>query len=153
MFGLVWFAYGRQPEHGDGATTISTATPSEVKPVQPSEDSRPASDSDDMLWEEFLQGSDSASSASNESGDEGLYSHDHALPPPTVLSSDEDKAFSQVSAAAFDSYAQCTDKSHHIILYCLKGLAQELSSLSENLHCFLSTSFPGFKPVTLLKIV
>ncbi|XP_060766879.1 putative homeodomain transcription factor 1 isoform X2 [Neoarius graeffei] len=77
-------------EHHDGATT-----PPEMNPTQPSEDSRPASDSDDMLWEEFLQGSDSASSASSESGDEGLHSHNHTLPPPTVVSSDENKDFSQ----------------------------------------------------------
>lgn len=88
---IVWSSlFGPQQEHHDGATT-----PPEMNPTQPSEDSRPASDSDDMLWEEFLQGSDSASSASSESGDEGLHSHNHTLPPPTV-SSDEDKDFSQV---------------------------------------------------------
>lgn len=85
--------YGPQQEHHNDATT-----PPDAKPTEPSEDSRPASDSDDMLWEEFLQGSDSASSASSESGDEGLHGHNHTLPPPTVLSSDEDKDFSQVSA-------------------------------------------------------
>ncbi|KAK3512905.1 hypothetical protein QTP70_028987 [Hemibagrus guttatus] len=84
-----------QQQHDEGATTIATATPPEVKPSQPSEDSRPASDSDDVLWEEFLQGSDSASSASSQSGDEGLHSHDHNLPPVIVFSSDEDKTFSQ----------------------------------------------------------
>ncbi|XP_017305703.1 putative homeodomain transcription factor 1 isoform X1 [Ictalurus punctatus] len=85
-----------QQKHDDGATVIATATPPEVKPAQPAEDSRPASDSDDMLWEEFLQASDSASSASNESRDEGLHNpHNHTLSPPTVLSSDDDKAFSQ----------------------------------------------------------
>ncbi|KAB5536898.1 hypothetical protein PHYPO_G00112610 [Pangasianodon hypophthalmus] len=89
------FVHGPQQAHDDGVTMIATATPPEVKPAQPSEDSRPASDSDDMLWEEFLEGSDSASSASNDSGDEGLHPHNHTLPPPTVLSSDEDKAFSQ----------------------------------------------------------
>ncbi|KAM9444373.1 putative homeodomain transcription factor 1 isoform 1-T3 [Clarias gariepinus] len=80
----------RAPDDG-----IATATPQVVKQAQPSEDSRPASDSDDMLWEEFLQGSDTASSASSESGDEGLQSHNHTVPPPVVLSSDEDQAFSQ----------------------------------------------------------
>lgn len=90
--------YGPQQEPNDGVTTVATATPPGVKPAQPSEDSRPASDSDDMLWEEFLQGSDPASSASSGSGDEGLHSPNHTLLPPTVLSSDEDKAFSHVSA-------------------------------------------------------
>lgn len=89
---------GPQQQHDEGATTIATATPPELKAAQPSEDSRPASDSDDVLWEEFLQGSDSASSVSSHSGDDGLHSVNLTLPPPTVLSSDEDKAFSQVSA-------------------------------------------------------
>ncbi|XP_058229701.1 putative homeodomain transcription factor 1 isoform X2 [Hemibagrus wyckioides] len=85
----------KHQQYAEGATTVATATPPEVNPAQPSEDSRPVSDSDDVLWEEFLQGSDSASSASSQSGDEGLHSLDHTLPPTIVLSSDEDKAFSQ----------------------------------------------------------
>ncbi|KAL6464456.1 hypothetical protein MHYP_G00267730 [Metynnis hypsauchen] len=76
-------------------TTVTAATPLEVENLRPSEDSRPASDSDDMLWEELLQGSDSASSASTDSGEEELHCHNHALPPPTILTSDEDEAFSQ----------------------------------------------------------
>uniref|UniRef100_A0A3B4C308 PHTF1/2 N-terminal domain-containing protein n=1 Tax=Pygocentrus nattereri TaxID=42514 RepID=A0A3B4C308_PYGNA len=76
-------------------TTVTTATPLEVKNLRPSEDSRPASDSDDILWEELLQGSDSASSASTDSGEEELHCHNHALSPPTILTSDEDEAFSQ----------------------------------------------------------
>lgn len=94
-FGVLSFVNGPQRAPDDG---IATAAPQVVKQAQPSEDSRPASDSDDMLWEEFLQGSDTASSASSESGDEGLQSHNHTVPPPVVLSSDEDQAFSQVSA-------------------------------------------------------
>ncbi|XP_027032153.1 putative homeodomain transcription factor 1 isoform X1 [Tachysurus fulvidraco] len=84
-----------QQQHDEGATTIATATPPELKTAQNSEDSRPASDSDDVLWEEFLEGSDSASSVSSQSGDDGLHSVNLTLPPPKVLSSDEDKAFSQ----------------------------------------------------------
>lgn len=92
-----YFCCVPQQVHDDGSTTITTASPPDMKPGKASEESRPASDSDDMLWEEFLQGSDSASSVSSESGDEGLHSHNHTLPPPTVLSSDDDKTFSQVS--------------------------------------------------------
>ncbi|XP_036415443.1 putative homeodomain transcription factor 1 [Colossoma macropomum] len=82
-------------EAGNAVTTVTAATPLEVENLRPSEDSRPASDSDDMLWEELLQGSDSASSASTDSGEEELQCHNHTLPPPTVLTSDEDEAFSQ----------------------------------------------------------
>ncbi|KAL7843569.1 hypothetical protein AOLI_G00250810 [Acnodon oligacanthus] len=82
-------------EAGNVVTTVTAAIPLEVENLRPSEDSRPASDSDDMLWEELLQGSDSASSASTDSGEEELHCHNHTLPPPTILTSDEDEAFSQ----------------------------------------------------------
>ncbi|TSY83930.1 6-phosphofructo-2-kinase/fructose-2,6-bisphosphatase 2 [Bagarius yarrelli] len=88
-------AAAKHKQHHDDVTTITTATPPKATPAQPSEDSRPASDSDDMLWEEFLEGSDSASSVSSQSGDDGLQSHNHTLLPPAALSSDEDKALSQ----------------------------------------------------------
>ncbi|XP_072522467.1 putative homeodomain transcription factor 1 isoform X2 [Salminus brasiliensis] len=79
----------------DTGTTVTAATPSEVELLQPSEDSRPASDSDDMLWEELLQDPDSASSASSDSAEEELHCHNHTLPPPTVLTSDDDEPFPQ----------------------------------------------------------
>ncbi|KAG9260569.1 putative homeodomain transcription factor 1 isoform X1 [Astyanax mexicanus] len=78
-----------------GTAAITAATPSEVEHLQPSEDSRPASDSDDMLWEELLQDPDSASSVSSDSGEEELHCHNHTLPPPTVLTSDDEEAFPQ----------------------------------------------------------
>uniref|UniRef100_A0A8B9RK06 Putative homeodomain transcription factor 1 n=1 Tax=Astyanax mexicanus TaxID=7994 RepID=A0A8B9RK06_ASTMX len=74
-----------------GTAAITAATPSEVEHLQPSEDSRPASDSDDMLWEELLQDPDSASSVSSDSGEEELHCHNHTLPPPTVLTSDDEE--------------------------------------------------------------
>uniref|UniRef100_A0AAY5EVT0 PHTF1/2 N-terminal domain-containing protein n=1 Tax=Electrophorus electricus TaxID=8005 RepID=A0AAY5EVT0_ELEEL len=79
------FLCGRQQEEDHAMTTVTTATPSQVEQSQPSESSRPASDSEDMLWEEFLQGPDSASSASSYSEEEGLHHHNHTVPPPAVL--------------------------------------------------------------------
>uniref|UniRef100_A0AAY5EAQ5 PHTF1/2 N-terminal domain-containing protein n=1 Tax=Electrophorus electricus TaxID=8005 RepID=A0AAY5EAQ5_ELEEL len=76
------FLCGRQQEEDHAMTTVTTATPSQVEQSQPSESSRPASDSEDMLWEEFLQGPDSASSASSYSEEEGLHHHNHTVPPP-----------------------------------------------------------------------
>uniref|UniRef100_A0A8B9L9X7 Putative homeodomain transcription factor 1 n=1 Tax=Astyanax mexicanus TaxID=7994 RepID=A0A8B9L9X7_ASTMX len=91
-----FFLYAQQKEADDsGTAAITAATPSEVEHLQPSEDSRPASDSDDMLWEELLQDPDSASSVSSDSGEEELHCHNHTLPPPTVLTSDDEEAFPQ----------------------------------------------------------
>lgn len=78
----------KDPEH-----PVSAAS-SEEDDQQHSQDSRPASDSDDMLWEDLLQGPDSASSPSSDSEDEGPHCYKCTLPVPTVLSSDEG-AFSQ----------------------------------------------------------
>ncbi|XP_066528987.1 putative homeodomain transcription factor 1 [Hoplias malabaricus] len=82
-------------EADDAETAVSTVMPLKVERLRQSEDSRPASDSDDMFWEELLQGPDSASSASSDSGEEELHSHNHTLPPTNVLTSDEEEAFPQ----------------------------------------------------------
>uniref|UniRef100_A0A8C2JYE2 Putative homeodomain transcription factor 1 n=1 Tax=Cyprinus carpio TaxID=7962 RepID=A0A8C2JYE2_CYPCA len=52
--------------------------------LQPSEGSRPASDTDDMLWEELLHDPDSASTGSSESGEEEPHGHNHSLPLPNI---------------------------------------------------------------------
>lgn len=62
----------------------------EVERLRPSVRSHPASDTDDTLWEELLQGPDSASTASSDSEGNGMYSTGIALPQTTTLSSDDD---------------------------------------------------------------
>ncbi|XP_035244611.1 putative homeodomain transcription factor 1 isoform X1 [Anguilla anguilla] len=64
--------------------------PREVERLRPSECPRPASDTDDAMWEELLQDPDSASTGSTDS--EGGGSHCHGLAPPNILSS-EDESF------------------------------------------------------------
>ncbi|KAJ8259534.1 hypothetical protein GJAV_G00170440 [Gymnothorax javanicus] len=108
---------GERPNLADGATPITTTTlrnrsrqlpqiPANsqqeergelpklplraVERLRPSECPRPASDTDDTLWEEFLQSPDSASSASSDS--EGGAPPSHGLAPPSMLSS-EDETF------------------------------------------------------------
>ncbi|XP_051967137.1 protein PHTF1-like [Xyrauchen texanus] len=89
------------PQHqrqGDGnvMTTGTPALPREVEHLRPSEGSRPASDTDDMLWEELLQDPDSASSESSDSVEEELHSHSHSLPMSNItLTSDEDETLPQ----------------------------------------------------------
>ncbi|KAG9352805.1 hypothetical protein JZ751_017381 [Albula glossodonta] len=61
--------------------------PREVERLRPSESPRPASDTDDTLWEELLQGPDSASTGSSDS--EGGH-HCHGLPPSAALSSEDE---------------------------------------------------------------
>ncbi|KAL0978505.1 hypothetical protein UPYG_G00171370 [Umbra pygmaea] len=50
----------------------------------------PTSDTDDTMWEEFLQEPDSASTGSSDSEVDGRYCPGLTLPPSTVLSSDDD---------------------------------------------------------------
>ncbi|KAG1949370.1 putative homeodomain transcription factor 1 isoform X2 [Pimephales promelas] len=72
------------------------ALPHEVELLRSSQGSRPASDTDDMLWEELLHDPDSASTGSSDSGEEEHHSHSHSLPLPSItLTSDEDEALPQ----------------------------------------------------------
>lgn len=65
--------------------------PRELERLRPSDGSRPASDTDDTLWEELLQGPDTASTGSTDSEGEGRYNAGLIQPPPTTLSSDDEK--------------------------------------------------------------
>uniref|UniRef100_A0A8C1CS30 Putative homeodomain transcription factor 1 n=2 Tax=Cyprinus carpio TaxID=7962 RepID=A0A8C1CS30_CYPCA len=83
-------------EENNGKPTDAPVLPREVKLLRPSEGSRPASDTDDMLWEELLHDPDSASTGSSESGEEEPHSPNHSLPLPNItLTSDEDEALPQ----------------------------------------------------------
>lgn len=77
----------------DEAKSVTMATggkPREVEHLLSSVGSQAASDTDDMLWEELLQGPDSASSGSSDSEDEGRLNHGHPIPQANGLSSDEE---------------------------------------------------------------
>ncbi|XP_050978471.1 putative homeodomain transcription factor 1 [Labeo rohita] len=81
---------------GNGEPADPPMLPREVELLRPSEGSRPASDTDDMLWEELLQDPDSASTGSSESEEEEPHSHNHSIPLPNIsLTSDEDEALPQ----------------------------------------------------------
>ncbi|XP_029288477.1 putative homeodomain transcription factor 1 isoform X2 [Cottoperca gobio] len=75
-------------QEGSGASI--KVKPREVDRLRPSVGSRPASDTDDTLWEELLQGPDSASTGSSESEPNGRYNAGMALPQTTTLSSDDE---------------------------------------------------------------
>uniref|UniRef100_A0A665XFH5 Putative homeodomain transcription factor 1 n=1 Tax=Echeneis naucrates TaxID=173247 RepID=A0A665XFH5_ECHNA len=64
--------------------------PRELERLRPSVGSRPASDTDDTLWEELLQGSDSASTGSSDSEGNGRCNTGSPLPQATTLSSDDE---------------------------------------------------------------
>ncbi|XP_058486981.1 putative homeodomain transcription factor 1 [Solea solea] len=64
--------------------------PRAVDRLRPSMGSRPASDTDDTLWEELLQGPDTASTGSSDSDGDGRFTSGLALPQTTTLSSDDD---------------------------------------------------------------
>ncbi|TRZ01391.1 hypothetical protein DNTS_003743 [Danionella cerebrum] len=85
-------------EDSNGVSTTHPAMSRDSELQLPSECSHPASDTDDMLWEELLHNSDSASSGSSDSWEEEPHNQSHSLPMPTItLTSDdnEDEAMPQ----------------------------------------------------------
>lgn len=64
--------------------------PREVERLRPGEGSRPASDTDDTLWEELLQGPDSASTGSSDSEATGRCNPGMLLPQNSTQSSDDE---------------------------------------------------------------
>ncbi|XP_028854598.1 putative homeodomain transcription factor 1 isoform X1 [Denticeps clupeoides] len=80
----------KSPPPAQGECRVSSAAkPRDEAHLIQSESSRPASDTDDMLWEELLQGPDSASSGSTDS-EEGSHAHSQPLLQPAVLTSDDE---------------------------------------------------------------
>ncbi|XP_070758425.1 putative homeodomain transcription factor 1 [Enoplosus armatus] len=77
-----------RPQEGSGASI--KVKPREVERLRPSGGSRAASDTDDTMWEELLQGPDSASTGSSDSEGNGRYNAGMALPQTTTLSSDDE---------------------------------------------------------------
>lgn len=82
-----------QEESSKEQGRVARLPPRQIERLRPSESSRPASDTDDTMWEELLQGPDSASSGSSDSDEETRPSH--VMPVPIVLTS-EDDSFQQV---------------------------------------------------------
>lgn len=74
----------------DVSATFSKAKPREVERLMPAASSRPASDTDDAMWEELLQGPDSASSESSDSEGNARYAAGITLPQTTSLSTDDE---------------------------------------------------------------
>ncbi|KAM3877750.1 putative homeodomain transcription factor 1 [Diretmus argenteus] len=83
-----------EEEHSEeGSVAIAKDTkvkPRELERLRPSVGSQPASDTDDTMWEELLQGPESASSGSTDSDGDGRYNTGITLPQATTLSSDEE---------------------------------------------------------------
>uniref|UniRef100_A0A4W5PXL5 Putative homeodomain transcription factor 1 n=1 Tax=Hucho hucho TaxID=62062 RepID=A0A4W5PXL5_9TELE len=76
-------------EESSGGAKDTKVNPREVEHLR-TEGSRPASDTDDTMWEDLLQGPDSASTGSSDSEGEGRYCPGLTLPPSTTLSSDDE---------------------------------------------------------------
>lgn len=74
-------------EESRGGAKDTKVNPREVEHLR-TEGSRPASDTDDTMWEDLLQGPDSATTGSSDS--EGRYCPGLTLPPSTTLSSDDE---------------------------------------------------------------
>ncbi|XP_077386344.1 putative homeodomain transcription factor 1 isoform X2 [Festucalex cinctus] len=76
-----------RPQEAAGPFNVK---PREVERLRPSVGSRPASDTDDTMWEELLQDPDSASTGSSDSEDNGRFAGGLALQQTTTLSSDDE---------------------------------------------------------------
>uniref|UniRef100_A0A8C9XR93 Putative homeodomain transcription factor 1 n=1 Tax=Sander lucioperca TaxID=283035 RepID=A0A8C9XR93_SANLU len=77
-----------RPQEGSGPSI--KGKPQAVERLRPSVGSRPASDTDDTLWEELLQGPDSASTGSSDSDSNGRYTAGIPLPQTSNLSNDDE---------------------------------------------------------------
>ncbi|XP_034725925.1 putative homeodomain transcription factor 1 isoform X2 [Etheostoma cragini] len=80
----------RKEERREGSGASIKVKPQAVERLRPSVGSHPASDTDDTLWEELLQGPDSASTGSSDSDSNGRYNAGISLPQTTTLSSDDE---------------------------------------------------------------
>ncbi|XP_068172171.1 putative homeodomain transcription factor 1 isoform X2 [Antennarius striatus] len=71
-------------------SATSMVKPREVERLRPTMSSRPASDTDDTMWEELLQGPDSVSTGSSDSEGNGRLNSSMSIPQSTTLSSDDE---------------------------------------------------------------
>ncbi|XP_068598415.1 putative homeodomain transcription factor 1 [Brachionichthys hirsutus] len=78
-----------RPQQQEGGGASIKAKPREVERLRPTISSRPASDTDDTMWEELLQGPDSASTGSSDSEGNARLNSSMSVPQSTTLSSDD----------------------------------------------------------------
>uniref|UniRef100_I3KBZ9 Putative homeodomain transcription factor 1 n=1 Tax=Oreochromis niloticus TaxID=8128 RepID=I3KBZ9_ORENI len=84
----------RKEERMDESEAFIKVKPREVERLRPSVGSRPASDTDDTMWEELLQGP--PSTGSSDSDDSGRCNASMSLPQnDTLTSDDEDESLQQ----------------------------------------------------------
>lgn len=77
----------QKPQDGNATARIK---PRELERLQPSAAPHPASDTDDTMWEELLQGPDTASTGSSDSEGNARYSGGMALQHSSSQSSNDE---------------------------------------------------------------
>lgn len=82
--------------------------PREVERLRPNVGSRPASDTDDTMWEELLQGPDSASTGSSDSEGNGRYNAGMAISQANTLSSDDESLQQGITGVRNLKYSSST---------------------------------------------
>ncbi|XP_035760365.1 putative homeodomain transcription factor 1 [Neolamprologus brichardi] len=93
------------PRPQDGSEAFIKVKPREVERLRPSVGSRPASDTDDTMWEELLQGP--PSTGSSDSDDSGRCNASMSLPQnDTLTSDDEDESLQQAITGSQLSWLQ-----------------------------------------------
>ncbi|KAM7006739.1 putative homeodomain transcription factor 1 isoform 1-T2 [Tautogolabrus adspersus] len=81
--------------------------PREVERLRPIVGPRPASDTDDTMWEELLQGPDSASTGSSEGEGNGRYNGGMMLPQNSTMSSDDESLHQGINGGQMSWLQAC----------------------------------------------
>ncbi|KAJ3603138.1 hypothetical protein NHX12_030881 [Muraenolepis orangiensis] len=109
----------RAPQEGGGGAAVASkegkagkAKSRELDRLRPPGESRLASDTDDTLWEELLQGPDSASSGSSDSEGEGRPKVGVVFPSSATALSSDDENMQQGIAGGQLSWLQACHPSH-----------------------------------------
>ncbi|XP_065811146.1 putative homeodomain transcription factor 1 isoform X1 [Labrus bergylta] len=91
----------------EGNATSVKVKPREVERLRPIVGSRQASDTDDTLWEELLQGPDSASTGSSESEGKVRYNGGVILPQSNTMSSDDESLHQGINGGQLSWLQAC----------------------------------------------
>ncbi|XP_060897114.1 putative homeodomain transcription factor 1 [Labrus mixtus] len=94
-----------RPQEGN-ATSVKVK-PREIERLRPIVGSRQASDTDDTLWEELLQGPDSASTGSSESEGKVRYNGGVILPQSNTMSSDDESLHQGINGGQLSWLQAC----------------------------------------------
>lgn len=96
----------QKPQDGNSSAAVRMK-PKELERLKPRAGPRPASDTDDTMWEELLQGPDTGSTGSSESEDNGRYSGGRALHQSSSQSSNDESLRHSITGSQLSWLQAC----------------------------------------------